>query len=795
MAAKAEKIFTTRGKRFLFYSIVVATLIMIVVSTMASFSVSAFSSDAMRLAQNESVSTKEAIYRITDDFSERLKTKIRDVLSDYNSVEDNAQSAPDYYVQLRHHFDSISSDLFLCSMMAKDRSDIIVHSFSSETYESELRDIMDIAIIKGESVTTSFYSTENGKYCLAVAYPVAPTATNAITCYCGVIPFATIFKDDKITELLDEYDAEIFFVDNVSSGQVYRFTKNYPNGNPETTSFRTYFLDNGFVSDVEFNNMLAHGRIYEIKKGPEDYFLSDIQMFDTSRMDVVVLFPKYDLMIRSSSIFSSFVMRLGIVVFLIVVLITLALVDRWDSAKAEQTKNAVVPVIGCKTYSKFKIDAEKLILYNRAFRYVILSFSIANSDYIQGKYGEDVLVMLRKYIADGLTSLMRKNETFGYIPENRYVMLLQCETEDDIKARVLFIREIINLFPAFKKRSFYGQFNIGAYYMEIGERINMEEFVYRSNIAMESHIKNPMRPYIIYEPKLFENFRLENEIEARMNDAITNEEFYLFYQPKYNIQKDGIDGSEVLVRWYDAKAEGYISPAQFVPLFEKNGFINRLDRYVFQHVCEFLSQGVNGGEKVAPVSVNVSRVTAMKSDFVSYYVAVKNKYGIPNGFITLEFSETFSFTNIDIMRRIMKELHENGFHCSIDDFGVGYSSVLILKELAMDELKLDMSLLKMRANRERDEELLKVLVALGRVYNMKVTQEGVETEDQLEFVKSIGCDVVQGYYYSKPLLAYDFQDFINSGGSMKVAREKITSAAYKQPKYITFNIEDSEAKK
>ena len=113
----------------------------------------------------------------------------------------------------------------------------------------------------------------------------------------------------------------------------------------------------------------------------------------------------------------------------------------------------------------------------------------------------------------------------------------------------------------------------------------------------------------------------------------------------------------------------------------------------------------------------------------------------------------------------------------------------------MDELKLDMSLLKMRANRERDEELLKALVALGRVYNMKVTQEGVETEDQLEFVKSIGCDVVQGYYYSKPLLAYDFQDFINSGGSMKVAREKITSAAYKQPKYITFNIEDSEAKK
>ena len=166
----------------------------------------------------------------------------------------------------------------------------------------------------------------------------------------------------------------------------------------------------------------------------------------------------------------------------------------------------------------------------------------------------------------------------------------------------------------------------------------------------------------------------------------------------------------------------------------------------------------------------------------------KAKYNIPDGYITIEFTESFSFNNLDVLSNIVTELKKNGFRCSIDDFGSGYSSCGVLKELPVDELKLDMFLLKPSAHPQKDEALLESMIRLGKAFDMKVTQEGVETMEQFEMLKRMGCDVIQGYLYSKPLLADDFQAFVQSPTDLQSVLKRDSEASYKRPEYIDFSV-------
>jgi EAL domain-containing protein (putative c-di-GMP-specific phosphodiesterase class I) len=208
-------------------------------------------------------------------------------------------------------------------------------------------------------------------------------------------------------------------------------------------------------------------------------------------------------------------------------------------------------------------------------------------------------------------------------------------------------------------------------------------------------------------------------------------------------------------------------PGEFIPLFESNGFIAKLDHFVYIEVLEYLSHAVERGEKVVPVAVNVSRVTANSEDFISFYVGNKKKYRIPDGFITIELTESFAMEDYEKISHIVTALHNSGMKCSIDDFGSGYSSFSILKQISVDELKLDSMFIKRGTDKKRDDTLLSTMIDLAKAMGMRVVQEGVETKEMFDKVTDMGCDVVQGYYYAKAISLEEFKIFINTNTSIK----------------------------
>jgi EAL domain-containing protein (putative c-di-GMP-specific phosphodiesterase class I) len=257
------------------------------------------------------------------------------------------------------------------------------------------------------------------------------------------------------------------------------------------------------------------------------------------------------------------------------------------------------------------------------------------------------------------------------------------------------------------------------------------------------------------------------DIETRADKGLENEEFVVFYQPKYNVSKNCVESAEALIRWYDPEQKFYRSPGAFLPIFEANGFIVKLDHYVYEKVCRYISESIERNQFVLPISVNISRVTAVQPDFIEIYSNMKHRYHIPDDMLILEFTESFADENYERLERTISALHRNGFICSIDDFGSGYSSFNILKRIHVDELKLDAVFAAPSGNVQRDDKILSTMIDLAKSMNMVVVQEGVETENMFNKVVSMGVDVVQGYYYAKAISLEEFKIFVNSNTSIK----------------------------
>lgn len=268
--------------------------------------------------------------------------------------------------------------------------------------------------------------------------------------------------------------------------------------------------------------------------------------------------------------------------------------------------------------------------------------------------------------------------------------------------------------------------------------------------------------YRFYTKTFLDKYMMEANMDLTMESGMENGEFIVFYQPKMNLHTGRLDSAEALVRWYDPATDSYRSPSTFIPFFEMNGFINRLDRYIYEQVLKMLGERIREGRPIVPVSVNISRVTLQKPDFIDFYVGLKNQYKIRDGYITLEITESVAYDNYENMALIVERLRRNGFLCSVDDFGTGYSSYHLLKTLQMDEIKLDGSLLRAGLSPDRDRTVLKHIVSLTENLHMKIVQEGVETQEQVDMLKALSFDVIQGYYYAKPLSPTDYSVFLDN---------------------------------
>lgn len=273
-------------------------------------------------------------------------------------------------------------------------------------------------------------------------------------------------------------------------------------------------------------------------------------------------------------------------------------------------------------------------------------------------------------------------------------------------------------------------------------------------------IKNRYQDYVgIYDEKLGQQIMQEQEVFNDMRPALEKEEFVIYFQPKYDGYTQLPYGAEALIRWNHPK-KGLIAPAQFISVLEKNGFIEKLDYYVWEKVCQYIKKWKDQGLTPAPISVNMSRVDCSNAGLPDKLTRLVRKYDISPGLLQLELTESAYMDNPDFVNNMICELRKRGFRIMMDDFGSGFSSLNTLKDIQVDYLKLDMKFLFSHSDDFKSKRILSSVVSMAKWLRLKVIAEGVETEEQFDFLKRIQCDYVQGYYFSRPMPVSEYEEKI-----------------------------------
>lgn len=283
----------------------------------------------------------------------------------------------------------------------------------------------------------------------------------------------------------------------------------------------------------------------------------------------------------------------------------------------------------------------------------------------------------------------------------------------------------------------------------------------RAKVACNENPKDASHLYTIYDNNMHEQEMYEARLLEGIDSAISENQFRIVFQPKYDIRGDEpkLCSAEVLIRWQHP-TYGNVRPDHFIPLFEENGLVNELDRFVWREAAKQIKRWKDMYGVTIPVSVNVSRVDIFDPDLCDFLVGLIEEYGIGFEDMHLEITETAYADNTSQMIQVVKELQEKGFKVEMDDFGKGYSSLNMLTTLPIDALKLDMGFIKDIVENDRELKLVEFIINIGKFLEVPVIAEGVEVKEQYQLLKEVGCDIIQGYYFSKPISAAEFGHLI-----------------------------------
>lgn len=301
-------------------------------------------------------------------------------------------------------------------------------------------------------------------------------------------------------------------------------------------------------------------------------------------------------------------------------------------------------------------------------------------------------------------------------------------------------------------------------YVTTGNGLSVDSMLDRAVLAQSAIKGSYTIKHNFYTEELRNTMLGEQEIVGIMNNALEEEHFVVYYQPQYNHSTGMLLGAEALVRW-NHPDRGLISPGLFIPIFEKNGFITKLDMYVFEQVCKFLKKCMDKGLATVPISTNFSRHDLFMADFVEKLEEIRTRYEVPVKLLRVEITESAVMASSSLINDVVKALHDKGYVVEMDDFGSGYSSLNVLKDIELDVIKLDMLFLSEQTTSNRGGTILSSVVRMAKWLDMPVIAEGVETVKQADFLRSIGCDYIQGYLYSRPIPADEFEEIL-SGSSV-----------------------------
>ncbi len=401
--------------------------------------------------------------------------------------------------------------------------------------------------------------------------------------------------------------------------------------------------------------------------------------------------------------------------------------------------------------------ARNMIKNHKDQRYIIVQLDIRDFKLINRVYnfveGDRVIRNVSESLKKTLDGL---DATYARISTDAFVIILPFEEREDLdKTRAQFIQQFYELMgPSFTTKVYFptGQY-ITTY--EDAVHTNMVEIMEKVNFAHSRAKRSAGDVVVDYEENIERESLLQKVIEDNMEMALQNGDYQLFMQAKFSVDKEEICGAEALVRW-NVASKSLMFPKEFIPTLERNGFIVRLDMYMFEATARFLRFQMDEGIQPVPISVNFSRHHLNNVGFVRSLCAIADQYEVPHHLLEVELTESVASKNISAMIHLTDALHQAGFLLSLDDFGSGYSSLALLKDLHVDVVKIDQTLFAPAIDAARMVAVLQSICSLSHELHAKTVAEGIERRDQLDLLKELHCDAVQGFYFSKPVPAQEY---------------------------------------
>lgn len=410
---------------------------------------------------------------------------------------------------------------------------------------------------------------------------------------------------------------------------------------------------------------------------------------------------------------------------------------------------------GLYNASRFYIDAGNKVT-DESEEYAVISFDIDRfkmiNDLFGMKAGDDVL----RHVADVLKNNLPEKSICCRVHSDVFFICMAYTKKGDI------IKLIEKLRKAIYKNKFAFDINtsFGVYLVQ-DRMIPINLMCDRATLAGRTVKNSAMKFCAFYDEQYRAEMLKATEIEQDMNEALSGKQFVMYLQPKYCLESGKICGAEVLARWQHP-VKGLIQPNDFIPLFERNGFILKLDEYMWEEACKTLTQWKKEGKTTVSLSVNISRYHIKNNDLVAVWKRLIHKYDVQPSDLTLEITETFFYDSADLYE-VLQKLQDMGFKLEVDDFGAGYSSLNMIRQVPVNTIKIDKDFLDKKLSTEKGKIVISHTIAMAKELKLLVVAEGVETKEHVEFLKSSACDVAQGYYFAKPMPLEEFNALCYGG--------------------------------
>lgn len=414
------------------------------------------------------------------------------------------------------------------------------------------------------------------------------------------------------------------------------------------------------------------------------------------------------------------------------------------------------------TIQKFYEQAQAALEETNRPPYVLVYTNMQKFKVLNEQFGRDACDGILRTFHDTIHGSLSGNECMGRLSADNFCILMRYEGEEGLLARFQGWYERANEYIVEKRPAWSLPITEFGVYLINDSELPFPQIIDRAKLALRefSRVVNSKLRYAIYNDEAHHKLFREKQLEDMMEAALKQGEFQVYLQPKYYIPEHRIGGAEALARWANP-SEGMIFPNEFIPLFEKNGFVVQLDLWVFEQICKHLRIWLDKGLDPVKISVNCSRVQLNFPDFLKGYRDIAQKYQVPPRYIEIELTESVVMEDVQRLAKVINDIHAIGFGCSMDDFGSGYSSLNLIQSIPVDTLKLDKIFFDDSSHDpKRTESVVGSIVGMAKALSMDTVAEGVEHHDQVEMLRRIGCDYIQGYVFAKPMPIAQFEELL-----------------------------------